>query len=168
MRTKFLVLFTTCFISMYAAFSISNEKGYVVDRSGTFTCEEVDNIRMSFERGLVEVSKSFKVNIPIEIDYHWRTKNDDGTHKPIYERRYAEVSTNIIGTGISSYLYPSVTDYAASLTDDEFKVARQTLTINLKRTYKEEWTGFMTTNYLNDETSVFNRALKCKRTITKE
>jgi hypothetical protein len=168
MITKFIVLLTTCFLSTYAAYSSSNEKGYVVDRSGTFTCEEVDNIYMSFEKGLVEVGKDRPQPDPIEINYFWGTKNDDERLRPSYERKFAEVKTNLVQT-ISSYVLGySTTDYAFNLTDDKFEVVRRGLSIYLKRTYKEDWMGFITSNFLLDEASVFNSALKCKRTVTKE
>ncbi len=154
---------------MYAAFSSSNEKGYEVDRSGKFICDGFDYIYMSFERSLVEVGKDRPKSGPIEINYFGGIKNDDERNRPSYERVFARVEINDSRV-ISSSSFPGTdtTTYAFNLTHDKFKAITHGLSLYLKRTYKEDWMGFMTSNFLLDEASVFNSAFKCKRTVTKE
>lgn len=158
-----MTLHRLCGIAVLLLTNHAVASDFTVNRSGTFKCNERDNVYMSFENGRIEVGKDRPETFPLEIEYKWATKNDDGSGKPAYDRVFAEVTTNMAETISSYYMDSDTAVYAFELTEDKFAAVRRGFSIHLKRVYKEDWSGFMTRNFLVDEGSVFNSALVCKR-----
>jgi len=139
---------------------------FELTRKGVFDCKYVDNQFMTFENGYVTGGKDRPdSNHKFQYVYGIKPENE----KSRLERQFVEVSdAEHAGVIFSSwYLGYDAGIFAVKFTDDKFEVLSQGRVINLKRIYKEDWTGFDTKYFTVDEGSVFSSALKCKHTVLK-
>jgi len=135
-----------------------------VTKKGIFNCTSQESRNHIIERNIATFGSVSDLNSGDRYKFEYTETDDYLKGNPVSSDTFFQLTGDIYSASCLSrgYLFPPCTDISV----DKFRVFNEEGTLMLRRTYKEDWAGFLIHYFLHDSgQSVFTTPLTCKRTV---